>query len=236
MLGFFSRKTTILDSGLLQGFTDHHSHLLPGVDDGMRSKEETLEALDYMERVGVKEVWFTPHVMEDVPNTPLLLSQCFSSFKNDYKGGIKLNLAAENMIDNLLVERWTKREMLELSPKHYLVETSYFRASHELKGVIGEMVNADCVPVLAHPERYRYMTDDDYHYYKSLGVKFQLNLGSIVGLYSEYTKQRAEQLLKKGLYNLIGSDIHNLHFYEKSITTPLAVSVVELLKNIPNKL
>ena len=68
MFGIFSRKKSILESGLLDGFTDHHSHLLPGVDDGFQTADLTLEALRTMEQAGVADVWLTPHIMEDVPN------------------------------------------------------------------------------------------------------------------------------------------------------------------------
>ena len=66
MFGIFSRKKSILESGLLDGFTDHHSHLLPGVDDGFQTADLTLEALRTMEQAGVADVWLTPHIMEDV--------------------------------------------------------------------------------------------------------------------------------------------------------------------------
>lgn len=80
MFGIFSRKKSILESGLLDGFTDHHSHLLPGVDDGFQTADLTLEALRTMEQAGVADVWLTPHIMEDVPNTVGALKQRFEEF------------------------------------------------------------------------------------------------------------------------------------------------------------
>ena len=70
-LGLFNGRTSIMGSGVLQGATDRHSHILFGVDDGIQTLEESLSALAREEELGVEEVWCTPHVMEDVPNCSL---------------------------------------------------------------------------------------------------------------------------------------------------------------------
>ena len=226
----------MLDSGLLDGITDHHSHLLPGVDDGFQTEADTLKALSFMESIGVREVWMTPHIMEDVPNTTAHLKERFAEFAPKYEGSIKLNLAAENMIDNLFVERWEQQDVLKLGELHPLIETSYFRAPIEMLGLIGEMLNKGLRPILAHPERYKYMHEGDYEDLKRRGILFQLNLGSIAGCYSPHTKEKAEWLLSKGYYDLIGSDIHNLHFYEHTINTPLSKKVLERMRQITNRI
>ncbi|MDD6668024.1 MAG: capsular biosynthesis protein, partial [Bacteroidales bacterium] len=64
----FSRKTTLCKSNLLGGAIDCHTHLLPGVDDGFRKADDSLAALARMESTGVRTVWLTPHIMEDIPN------------------------------------------------------------------------------------------------------------------------------------------------------------------------
>ena len=66
----FSKKRTIAQSSILAGCTDHHSHILPGVDDGVESMDEALRILATYEAAGMKELWLTPHIMEDIPNTP----------------------------------------------------------------------------------------------------------------------------------------------------------------------
>ena len=111
MFGIFSRKKSILESGLLDGFTDHHSHLLPGVDDGFQTADLTLEALRTMEQAGVADVWLTPHIMEDVPNTVGALKQRFEEFSATYNGSVRLHLAAENMMDGIFAERWRQRDI-----------------------------------------------------------------------------------------------------------------------------
>ena len=98
----FSKKTSISQSGILRGATDHHSHILPGVDDGVESMDEALRILATYEAAGVKELWLTPHIMEDIPNTPGKLLTHFAELQTAYTGSITLHLAAEYMIDNHL--------------------------------------------------------------------------------------------------------------------------------------
>lgn len=105
MFNFLKRKVSLADSGILKGMTDYHSHLLPGVDDGVKTMAETLEILEEMEKQGIREVWFTPHIMEDIPNKTADLKEKFTEVQAAYQGNIKLHLAAENMLDNLFEER-----------------------------------------------------------------------------------------------------------------------------------
>ena len=89
----------------LIGFTDYHSHILPGVDDGVQTMDESLEILRLYEEQGIKSVWLTPHIMEDIPNTTAHLRDRFAELQAAYTGGVQLHLAAENMLDNLFEER-----------------------------------------------------------------------------------------------------------------------------------
>ena len=76
-MGLFNRTVKVADSGLFQGRTDWHCHILPGVDDGFKTMQDSLAALALYERAGILEVWLTPHVMEDIPNTTAFLKERF---------------------------------------------------------------------------------------------------------------------------------------------------------------
>ena len=65
----FSKSQPVAASGILCEITDYHSHILPGVDDGVKTMNESLQILAEMKHQGVRKVWFTPHIMEDIPNT-----------------------------------------------------------------------------------------------------------------------------------------------------------------------
>ena len=69
MFSFFCTKKKLVNTGIFKGATDWHSHILPGVDDGIQTLEDSLDVLAYYEKIGIKEVWLTPHIMEDMPNT-----------------------------------------------------------------------------------------------------------------------------------------------------------------------
>ena len=210
MFGLF--KTSILKSGLLKGFTDYHSHILPGVDDGIKTMEDALEVLKAYERWGIHEVWLTPHIMEDIPNTTAHLTQRYHELLDAYTGPITLHLAAENMLDQLCEERLEQRDLLPIGPRkdHLLVETSYFNPPIDLYGLIKKIMHCGYRPVLAHPERYVYMDDHDYQTVKEMGVKFQANITSLVGAYGKEAQKKVEMLLKKGYIDLTGTDIHKL--------------------------
>lgn len=106
MFNFLKRKVSIADSGILKGMTDYHSHLLPGVDDGVKTMAETLKILEEMEKQGIRKVWFTPHIMEDIPNKTADLQAKFAEVQAAYQGNIVLHLATENMLDNLFENVW----------------------------------------------------------------------------------------------------------------------------------
>lgn len=215
----FRKRIPLKDSGIFEGFTDWHSHILPGVDDGVQTMQESLQVLSHYEELGISEVWLTPHIMEDISNRTEDLKQRFMELNAAYQGKITLHLAAENMLDNLFEERLAKNDLLPLGKegKHLLVETSYFNPPMGLNNILLRIKSKGYVPVLAHPERYVYMDESDYRQLKGMNVLFQLNLSSIVGGYGSEVKKKAEWLLKNGFYDLTGSDTHCLAAWETTI-------------------
>lgn len=212
---FFSKPI----SSYLKNFTDHHSHILPGVDDGVKKMEVSLKVLEKYEQLGIAEVWCTPHVMEDIPNTTEGLRQRFAELCEAYKGPIKLHLAAEYMMDGLFEERLAKGDLLTLGDEgnQLLVETSYYTPPMDMELILKEIKRKGYFPVLAHPERYVYMNKERYHELKADGIRFQLNLSSMAGAYGPEAKKKAQWILRKKYYNLAGSDLHsirNISFWE----------------------
>lgn len=207
---------------MLNGFTDWHSHILPGVDDGIRTMDESLDTLAQFEKHGVRKVWLTPHVMEDSPNTTERLKDRFEDLKKAYSGNIELALASENMLDSLFEERLRERDFLPIGSKgeHLLVETSYVNQPYGMDDMIEGIFAIGLTPILAHPERYRYMNESDYRKWKQRGVLFQCNYISIIGGYGETARKKLEWMLKEGMVNMLGSDVHRKvvfdHVIEKS--------------------
>lgn len=220
----FSKKHNLKDIGVFQGLTDCHSHILPGVDDGVKTMDESLAILDRYEQLGMKTVWLTPHIMEDVPNKTDDLRARFETLLQNYKGGLTLHLGAENMIDNLFEERLKEGDLLTVGSEHdrLLVETSYFTPPYGFYDIIETIKTKGLFPILAHPERYIYMSEKDYERLKSMGVLFQMNLFSLVGLYGERAKKVAGELLKKGYYDYAGTDIHTIRILNHCLEEKIA--------------
>ena len=208
MFSLFGKKYSMLSAALLEGATDAHSHILFGVDDGISALEESLETLRFYEEAGLKTLWLTPHIMEDVPNTTEGLRGRFEELKAAYDGRIKLRLAAEYMLDNLFEERLSSGDLLTHGEGYVLVETSTWAPPIDLWGILEKIKAAGYRPILAHPERYRYMGMPDYRKLRSLGVVLQLNIPSIVGSYGESVRKKASALLRGGFYSMAGSDCH----------------------------
>ena len=228
----FRKTITFARSGILKGMTDCHSHLLPGVDDGVGTLDESLRILDMMEKQGVRKLWLTPHIMEDIPNETVTLQEKFQELKRSYNGTLELALAAEYMMDNLFEERLEKDDLLPLEEgkRYLLVETSYFNPPMELLSVLQRIQKKGYHPLLAHPERYEYMQMMDYKTLKKNQISFQLNIPSLVGMYGKHIEKKAKILLKAGMYDLGGNDVHSLIFYVT--TCKQKIDNLSFLKNV----
>lgn len=207
---WFSGKT--LKEELTAGMVDGHCHILPGVDDGVKTMEDSLNILKEYEGLGFREIWLTPHIMEDIPNSASRLTPVYDELVRSYKGDIKLHLAAENMMDAMLSKNIADRNLLTIGDagNHLLVETSYYDRPTNFYDTLEEIMSLGLTPVMAHPERYYYMGEKDYSALKKLGVSLQLNLFSLMGYYGQTAKKKAEMLLGNRMYDFTGTDLHSI--------------------------
>lgn len=238
MFDFLKNKTSIESSSLLLGGGDAHSHILFGVDDGIKDLESSLSAIRYEGSLGVASIYCTPHIMEDVPNTTDALRRRFDELVDAYDGEVTLKLAAEYMIDNLFFERFKSRDLLKWGESGVLMETSTMSPPVNLRAVLSDVMMAGYTPLLAHPERYRYFREDDYFELHESGVKYQLNLPSLVGRYGSSVMKRALWLLGKGMYSVCGSDCHRVSAireqYSADVLSSKTVKQLALIARLPN--
>lgn len=217
----FTGKSTLESVGVLKGFTDWHSHILPGMDDGIPDMESALQVLDRYEQLGIREVWLTPHVMEDIPNSTALLQRRFGELQSAYDGTVGLNLAAEYMLDNGFEQRLQTDDLLGIGSadsKTLLVETSYFCPPMDLYGTLERIREKGYRPLLAHPERYLYMDDADYERLQDIGVQFQCNICSLTGVYGKDACRKFSNFLDKGWIRVLGTDIHRLSSFNYAVS------------------
>ena len=156
--------------------------------------------------------------MEDYPlNSSISLRGKFNSLCEAYEGSIKLSLGAEYMLDGAFEQQLNSNGLMTIFDDHVLVETSYMHAPINFWELITQIKSKGYHVIMAHPERYVYMDSAFYNNLKNNGVLFQLNLLSLAGVYGNHARKKSKQLLQKGYYDCIGSDIHNLNSFRKEI-------------------
>lgn len=208
-----------LPDDFFSGACDVHCHLLPGVDDGFATAEKSLQALKRLEAKGVAKMILTPHFMKDYPlNDRERITTEFEAFKAQAAEscGIELHLAAEYMLDACFMDHFKQGFLtLDKAGTHVLCETSYLMYEHGITEMVYEVMCADIQPVIAHPERYEYANRGNYFRWKDKNYKFQLNLLSLAGAYGGPAVEKSHYLLKEGLYDYIGSDMHGLDNFRR---------------------
>jgi len=208
----FKRKEKILPSLRV----DIHSHLIPGIDDGTTSVKESLEILKHLEQLGYQKIITTPHIMyEGYTNTKETILNGLVELREAIKKNkinISIDAAAEYYVDEGFVKLLDNDELLKISEKYILLETSYVAKPLMFEEVIFKLLSQGYIPILAHPERYRYIKniDAEYHTLKKLGILFQVNINSFGGHYGKDAQKKALYLSKKGLIDFLGTDIHHL--------------------------
>lgn len=196
--------------------TDIHSHILPGIDDGAQTLDDSIALIKTMQEHGYKKMVATPHVSEDIyPNTSeIILAQrdIVRQKLNELNINIKIDAAAEYMIDQTFVQLTEKALLLPIHDNHVLVEMSYLVESPYLDIALFTLQTHGYKPILAHPERYNFYHNnlDRYEELRDKGCLFQLNIIALSGYYGKGVKKTAEYLLNKGMYEYCGSDIHHL--------------------------
>lgn len=212
MFSFFKKKKKLKEL-IPDNFTDIHSHILYGLDDGAKSLNDTEDLLRSLKSFGFKQFVTTPHT------TPLVWENTKGGILNQYeKVKTELNVstdvlrvASEYLMDDSFLKRLEQEKLLTLKEEYVLVEMSYINPPIQLYEIIMQLLSQGYIPVLAHPERYNFYKND-YNSFKKLknaGCLFQMNLLSSVGYYGGDITQIADYLLKEKMYDFVGSDVHH---------------------------
>lgn len=211
---FFKKRKETKRGPILK--VDLHSHFIPGIDDGAQSMEESLSLLTEMEALGYEKVITTPHIMIDLyRNTPKIIKEGLFSLREAAKSeGIQLEIeaGAEYYMDEGFYDHLHSSEVMSIQNKYLLFETSYATKPLQFEEMIFEIIASGYIPLMAHPERYRYVSDPlkEYGRFKELGILFQLDLNSLGGHYGIDAKKKAKILSDNGMIDFLGSDVHHL--------------------------
>lgn len=198
---------------------DIHSHLIPSIDDGSKSLEETLHLLKEYENIGIKKIITTPHIMSHrFMNTKKGITLAYNQLLEAIKNSditIDLQVAAEYYYDEHFFDLIQKDELLSFSDNYILFELSYYTSPVGLEQTVYKLIDKGYKPVLAHPERYRfYSTKEHYHRLKDMGLLLQINAISCAGFYGKNVKKAVELILKEGLVDFVGSDVHSQKYID----------------------
>jgi tyrosine-protein phosphatase YwqE len=208
---------------------DMHSHLIPGIDDGSRSMDETIAMLAKFQSLGYKKIITTPHIMQEVyPNTSEIINQGLKKVQETAKSlglTIEIEAAAEYYFDDHLIELIKNNDVLSFGDNYVLVEFSFHTPPIFESQLFFEMQMAKYKPILAHFERYPYFHDslDKAKEFREKGVNIQVNLNSLTGHYGPQVRKQAEKLIDANLVDFVGSDCHrmqHLMILEEHLSNP----------------
>ncbi len=239
MFQIFSKKRFLVD--LLAGFVDMHNHILPGIDDGAKSVQESIDLLKGFGEFGVSNFIATPHIMHNYyPNTPETIEKSLTLLKNDLlkqeMTNVAVTAAAEHMIDANFETLLEFDQVLPIRKNYLLIEMSYLQPAINFDNSVQKIASKRFFPILAHPERYVYLKSNSrkYRMYKEQGLLFQLNLLSLGEYYGKDVQKKAMRLVDEGLIDFLGSDIHNMNqlqnLREIKIGNKLAESLFPLIE------
>ena len=194
---------------------DFHSHIIPEIDDGSRSIQETMLLLDEAQKAGFTKIISTSHYLTnrfefDEASRMQFLEVIKMGAKN-LGVEIELYLGSEIYASYDIVELLREHKASTVNGTQYvLFELPMKSELPNLKNVIYNLLGNGYKPIIAHPERYSYVKENPNWLieYLEIGVLFQSNFGSIIGLYGKEAQKTVKLLLKNNMIQFLGSDVH----------------------------
>ena len=199
---------------------DFHSHILPGVDDGFKSMEDSLEELKIASEEGITDIVLTPHYISDSSYSSSASDnkKVFNKLvKQKDKLGINVNLYLSNEIyinDN--IEELVNKKLINPINKNFLlIELPLNGYIQNSKRIIFKLISNGYKVILAHPERYPFLKEnkDAIKDFLDMGVLLQGNFMSLFGRYGKHSKKLLKYYLKKNYISFLGSDFHKVTKY-----------------------
>ena len=196
---------------------DFHCHILPGLDDGAKTIEESILLAKALKEWGFERVICTPHITSLHKNTPESIQTSFDRLTDGLKHeGIELDMkmSAEYRLvpqtwPDVLKNNW----LMPIEDKYILMELPIskpedmggIRPLEEFKKILA----LGLTPVLPHPERYFYLSERELMSYLEAGVLVQSNYGSLAGLYGLSVQENVNRYIDMGIVSFFGTDLHN---------------------------
>ncbi len=233
----FKKEPKICISSLEDIGVDMHNHLIPNIDDGSKSMDETIVILKKIKELGYRKVITTPHIMAGAYNNnpEIILKGKKEVLKSILKEDIDLEFDAtsEYYLDEHFERLIDSKDLLPFSDNYILFEQSFMAKPNSLEQVVFKLQTEGYKPILAHPERYNYLADKNLENLKKIknsGVLFQLNLFSLIGTYGPVSLRIAEALINEKMIDFVGTDLHNagqLIYFESLLKNKLLFDLIQ---------
>lgn len=215
-----------------------HSHLLAALDDGVKNHAEALEIIRQFHQLGYRKLITTPHIMSDTyRNTPQTILSTLTELKSEISKAeipVQVEAAAEYYLDETVLALLdSDSQLLTFSGSYFLFETNFYSEPFQLNDFIFKSIVKGYKPILAHPERYTYMTPEKAEDLFHRGVLMQINSLSLIGFYGKPIQKLAQKMIDQKWVHALGSDCHNLlqaqlqpeimqdKYYRKALDLPL---------------
>ena len=218
---------------------DIHCHLLPSVDDGSKSNEESIACLRIMHEAGFNKVICTPHYQYPrFPNEESDIQQRFADMKLDLASqGVSsvipelAGVAGEYRVDTGFTDRMATNKFLLVGGHYLLAEFSLHQQVMGLDEILFELQMKNYEVILAHPERYPYYSSSSskLQHFKDMGIYFQINILSLQGFYGEGPRRKAYEMIEKGWVEFLGTDMHNTLYAQALIDASPDHKIIKLL-------
>ena len=220
-MGFFNRLFGKKEEELPEFFlsnikADMHSHLIPGIDDGSQTMDQTIAMLAKFESLGYRKVVTTPHIMSDsFPNTPEIILGGLENVRQEIQKlgiNIEIEAAAEYYFDETLVPKIKNKELLTFGDNYVLIEFGFHSPPQYVDQLFFDLHTMGYRVVIAHFERYTYFLGniEKAIEWRQKGINIQLNLNSLSGNYGPAIKKQAEALIDAQAIDFVGSDCHRI--------------------------
>lgn len=196
------------------GFADLHTHVLPGLDDGARSLEESIQLSTILSDMGFDLVCATPHQRlgffvpsrEEIDAAHRQLKQVLASGGS----GLELRLGAESFWDELFLERLSgSGPPAYTGGRAFLVELSPAQTPPRLEATLFQIRMKGTLPVLAHPERYAALWNAPERVNAiRQNAALVVDLGALDGAHGERPREVAQRLVQDRMAHAVTTDIH----------------------------
>lgn len=238
MFDFFKKKNDAVPIFGALG-TDMHCHLVPGVDDGSKSFEESKSCIQTMWSVGYRKMYITPHFQfPRFQNDEEDIATRYQSLVDElHQSGVEMEfvgVGGEYRIDDGFSSRMENPKFLTLKDNRLLVELSLHQPRMGLEETLFDLQMKGYELILAHPERYPYLSSNSTQLerLKEMGVMFQVNVLSLGGFYGEVSRREGYKMIGNGWVELLGTDMHNLMYADALRRTSHDKRVQKLLEKV----